>query len=628
MLPKLTVSAVGLMLLFFVSGCKESAPNNAKISKETRMVMDVHSFSRPWEVRVTHLHLILKADFSIKMLQGAAILSLERQPGKDTLFLDSKDLAISSVMDALNGQPLKWSFMPEDSILGKGIRIALAEKTKEVTVYYSTSPKAEAIQWLEPGQTAGGQEPFLFTQGEAILTRSWIPLQDSPEVRITYSADIECPPQLMAVMSAENDTVKDPKGKYRFSMQQPVSPYLIALAIGDLQFKPLGSRTGVFAEPATLQSAVYEFAETEKMVDAAEKLYGPYAWDRYDILVLPPSFPFGGMENPRLTFATPTILAGDRSLTSLIAHELAHSWSGNLVTNATWNDFWLNEGFTVYFERRIMELLYGKDYSDMLACLGYSDLNATMDEMGRDSADTQLKLDLKGRNPDDGMNDIAYEKGYFMLRTMEDAMGREAFDAYLTSYFDNFKFTTLNTESWLEYTEKNWPEKAAKPFSSLNLKEWIYKPNLPANCPKPVSERFANVDKAAEMWITTHKTADLSTKGWTTHEYLRFIEKIAPGVNVENMKDLDEAFKFSQTGNSEIAAVWFVAAAKHNYKPAFEPMEKFLIKTGRRKFILPIYKTLNANPLQKERATEIYKKARTGYHFVARNTLDALLGIS
>lgn len=616
------------MALLCLWGCKESTPNIAKIRQENPLVMDVHSFSRPWEVRVTHLHIILKADFSIKMLQGAAILSLERKEGKDTLYLDSKDLSISSVLDALTGQPLKWEFLAEDTILGKGVKIALGEKTKEVTVYYSTSPKAEAIQWLEPNQTAGGKEPFLFTQGEAILTRSWIPLQDSPEARITYSADIECPPQLMAVMSAENDTLKDRKGKYRFSMQEPVSPYLIALAIGDLEFKPLGKRTGVYAEPATLQSAAYEFAETEKMVDAAEKLYGPYAWERYDILVLPPSFPFGGMENPRLTFATPTILAGDRSLTSLIAHELAHSWSGNLVTNATWNDFWLNEGFTVYFERRIMESIYGKDYADMLACLGYSDLNATMDNLGRDSSDTQLKLELKGRNPDDGMNDIAYEKGYFMLRMMEDAIGREAFDNYLKAYFEHFKFSTLDTEAWLAYTEKEWPKNAKQAFSALNFKEWIYKPGLPNNCPTPKSVRFENVDKAAEMWINTHKTADLSTKGWTTHEFLRFTERIESGINVENMKSLDAAFGFSKTGNAEIAAIWFVAAAKHNYKPAFEPMEKFLVKTGRRKFILPIYKALNANPLQKQRATDIYKKARNGYHFVAKNTLDGLLGVS
>ena len=243
-------------------------------------------------------------------------------------------------------------------------------------------------------------------------------------------------------MSASNPQIKNETGSYHFEMKQPIPSYLLALAVGDVEFKRVSNRAGIYAERTVLDSAVWEFADLEKMIHGAEELYGAYLWERYDVLVLPPSFPFGGMENPRLTFATPSILAGDRSLTSLIAHELAHSWSGNLVTNRTWNDFWLNEGFTVYFEHRIMEKLYGRDYAEMLALLSLQDLRETIQSLKDENlyADTKLKLDLAGRNPDDGVTDIAYNKGYFFLRLFEERYGRERFDSFLKHYFSSNAF--------------------------------------------------------------------------------------------------------------------------------------------------------------------------------------------
>src|ERR1017187_3752278 len=362
----------------------------------TMETMDIHSWSRPELIRVRHLELDLDVNFDSRVLAGSATLHLDRTSG-DELVLDTRGLAIRSV-DNASSQELG----APDPILGAPLRIQLAPGATWVRIHYSTSPQASGLQWLDPPQTAGKLHPFLYTQSQAIHARSWIPLQDTPAVRVTFQAEIRVPAGLRVVMGAEM------RGSH-FRMEQPVPSYLIALAAGDLEFRALGPRSGVYAEPALIDAAAYEFGDTEAMIGAVEAMYGPYRWGRYDLLVLPPSFPFGGMENPRLTFATPTILAGDRSLVSLVAHELAHSWSGNLVTNATWSDFWLNEGFTVYVERRVLEKLYGPARADMEAVLGRRELDREM--AGLRESDRVLHIDLTGRDPDDGCTLVPYEKG-------------------------------------------------------------------------------------------------------------------------------------------------------------------------------------------------------------------------
>ena len=390
---------------------------------------DSHSFARPSEAVMHHLELDLEIDFDRQRISGAATLHVQNLGRAAKLYLDTRDLTVTKITLDEAKSPTGFSFGEEKPYMGRPLIIDIEPETKLVHIEYSTSPQAAAVQWLAPEQTAGGSKPFLFTQSQAILARSWIPCQDSPGIRFTYSAKVKTDPALMAVMSATNPVSKHSDGLYEFEMSQPIPAYLLALAVGDLEFRSVGPRTGVYAEPSIIEKAAWEFGDTEKMMEAAEKLYGPYSWERYDIIVLPPSFPFGGMENPRLTFATPTILAGDRSLVSLVAHELAHSWSGNLVTNATWNDFWLNEGFTTYFEHRIMEALYGKEYADMLASLSFQDLRSEIADLGADSKDTHLHLNLQNRDPDDGMNAIAYDKGHFFLRTLEATFGRDKWDA-------------------------------------------------------------------------------------------------------------------------------------------------------------------------------------------------------
>ncbi len=441
------------MSIVFTSAC---GPDNKQPAlghggQETEPVRDVHSYARPDEAVIRHLALDLDVDFDKRTLAGTATYDIEVKPGATEIVLDARDLVIQEVR--VDDEVVTYSLGESLPYLGQPLAIPVTDKARKLVIRYATQPAAEALQWLEPAQTAGKKSPYLFTQGQAILTRTWIPIQDSPGIRLTYSATIRVPAGLMAVMSASNPTAKRGDGTYTFSMPQAIPAYLIALAVGDLEFRSLGERTGVYSEPVMVDACATEFADLEKMVAAAESLYGPYQWERYDVIVLPPSFPFGGMENPRLTFATPTIIAGDKSLIALIAHELAHSWSGNLVTNATWNDFWLNEGFTVYFESRIMEAMYGKSYSDMLVALGHQGLVQTVSELSPE--DTHLYLNLAGRNPDDGMNDIAYEKGAHFLMRLEQAVGREKFDAFLKGYFDTYQFKSVSTEAFVAYLRKN-----------------------------------------------------------------------------------------------------------------------------------------------------------------------------
>ncbi len=588
--------------------------------------MDPHSFARPDEAVATHLNLDIHVDMRRQRIHGTATYDLKRQSG-DSVVFDTYGLTIEKVTLG-DGSEAKHA-LGDSSSMGRALTVALPPGANKVAITYSTGPEAKALQWLSPAQTKDKQHPFLFTQGEAALTRSWIPIQDSPGIRITYDAHVTVPQELMAVMSATNPQERNSEGSYRFRMDKPIPSYLIALAVGDIHFKATGNRTGVYAERSMVDTAAWELADMEKMVEAAEALYGPYRWGRYDVIILPPSFPFGGMENPCLTFATPTIIAGDRTLISLIAHELAHSWSGNLVTNATWNDFWLNEGFTVYFEHRITEALYGKDYNDMTTVLGYQDLLKTIAEIdsGKHPEDSALHLDLAGRDPDDGMTDVAYEKGYALLRLIASKVGRPDFDAFLRGYFDHFAFQSITTDMFKAYIRK---ELLGPKQVDLNLDEWIDKPGLPANVLVPTSEKFAEVDKELSRWSTGAPAKGtpaklLNTQGWNTFQWMHFLRHLPPGETPARMDELDAAFHFSASGNSEILAAWLEQCVKNNYQKAFPKLDEFLTTVGRRKFLIPLYQALIATKEGRERALEIYAHARPNYHSVSVRTIDDLL---
>jgi aminopeptidase N len=576
---------------------------------------DPHSFSDPGQAVVTHLNLDIEVDFDDRSLEGTATWDLRRSLLSREIVFDTRDMRIASV--TAEGKPLAFRLGAETDNLGAPLTVDLPEGVSQVTIAYRTEPDAAALQWLSPRQTAGGKEPFLFTQSQAILARTWVPCQDSPAIRFTYQARVRVPNHLLALMSASNPKVLSPNGEYHFEMPQAIPSYLLAMAVGDLRFQSLGKVCGIYAEPVSLQAAAYEFAETEKMLEAVESMYGPYRWGRYDLLLLPPSFPFGGMENPRLTFLTPTVIAGDRSLTSLIAHELAHSWSGNLVTNATWNDFWLNEGFTVYLERRIMEELKGRDYTRMLDSLALDDLQRSLAHTAPE--DTRLKLGLAGRDPDEGVTDIAYEKGYFFLLWLEQQVGREKFDRFLRSHFQDNAFGSLDTETFLERLRAQLGE-------GLEVDAWVYQPGLPEGFTVPPSSRFMAVDQARERWQAGLPAATLPVQDWGTLEWLRFLRGLPEGTTSQQMAELDSAFAFTKSGNSEILTQWLVTAIHAGYEPAMPTLESFLIKVGRRKFLEPLYAELLKTPQGQARARAIYRKARDNYHSVAVGTIDEMLG--
>jgi aminopeptidase N len=548
--------------------------------------------------------------------------------GTDPLILDTRDLQIAKAETSADNRRFtatKWQLGTRDPILGAPLTIQLPAGTTHVRVSYSTAPTASGLQWLTPAQTAGKRQPFLFSQAQAIHARSFIPVQDSPGVRVTYTARIETPRGLRAVMSADGNSQSNPTtGVYRFEMQRAVPPYLIALAVGDLTFKPLGKRTGVYAEPSVVASAARELADTERMVEVTERLYGAYRWGRYDILVLPPSFPFGGMENPRLTFATPTILAGDKSLVSLIAHELAHSWSGNLVTNATWSDFWLNEGFTTYLERRIIEELYGRPRAEMEASLGRRTLEEELAKL--DTRDEILRVDLTGRDPDDGFTNVPYEKGALFLRSLEEGVGRAEFDRFLRSYFDRFAFQSITTDDFLGYLQAHLLSKNPQLAARVTLKEWIDESGLPASAPRAESTAFATIEQAARNFATGNApAASINASAWTTQEWLHFLKNLPEKLTPAQMTELDQAFKLTTRGNSEIAHQWLLIAIRNEYAPANPRLAEYLTTIGRRKLVKPLYEELVKTPEGKKRAQEIYARARPGYHPITIATIDGIV---
>jgi aminopeptidase N len=589
---------------------------------------DPHSYAQPDVVKVTHLDLDLKVDFAKRELAGNATLKLDWKAGKSNdLVLDTRDLKIASV-DAVDAggkaSPLKFALAPRDKELGSKLTIQAPAHPGSVRITYTTVPEASGLQWLTPEQTADKKQPFMFSQSESIHARSWVPLQDSPAIRFTYDAHVTAPKDVRVVMSAINDAKHPLDGDFTFDQPHPIPSYLLAIAAGDIAVKETGPRSAVYAEPSVVGKAAHEFEDTEKLIATTEQLYGPYAWGRYDILVLPPSFPFGGMENPNMTFATPTVLVGDKSLVSLVSHELAHSWSGNLVTSAAWRDIWLNEGFTTYVQGRITEAVYGKSLADEEALLSARELQKTIGDM---PANTQkLTPDARGVGADDSLSSVAYDKGSWFLRTLEQRFGRETFDAYLKGYFAHFAFQSIDTDTMFAYLKANLLDKYPGKMSEAEARAWIWQPGIPKDAPLPTSARFDSIDKQrGEFLAGKLDAAKLDAKTWNTQEWMYFLDRMPDVPPLDKMKALDAAWHLTGTPNAEIGMRWYAHAIAAGDKDVWTAAAEHMTRIGRLYLTTPVYKAFARTPEGLAFAKETYAKAKAGYHPMTQQAVEGIL---
>jgi len=629
MTPVLRAALAAALLL---TACRASEPGNTLGTEPaiapvltTPDAVDTHSFANPLEARVTHVALDLGIDFDSKRIAGTATLDIDRRPDAKQIILDDNGLELESIVDA-SGQALQYQVGATNQELGAPLAIALRPDTKRILIRYKSAPNAGSLQWLTPEQTAGKKAPFLFSQGESIQNRTWIPTQDSPGIRQSWEATIRVPAGMTAVMSAPRGREPITQGgesTFSFRMDHSVAPYMIAIGVGDLAFRSLGPRTGVWTEPVMLDRAAAELADTERMVEAAERLYGPYRWGRYDVIVLPPSFPYGGMENPTLTFLTPTFIAGDRSLVGLVAHELAHSWSGNLVTNAVWSDSWLNEGVTSYFENRIMEELYGPARAGQEAALSWADMEAALRELGPNAPGTRLHGD---DDPDGGSSGIVYDKGAIFLRTMERIVGRPRWDAWLRSYFDRHAFQPMTSARFLADLRANLVRGDAALEARLELDRWVYRPGVPDNAARPDPAAFAAVDSALARFTAGGPADAAAFAGWNWAERVRFLKGLPRQLPQARLAEIDRAFRLSAGGNAEVLFAWLRLALGNRYAPAVPVAEHFLAQMGRARFVQPLFDTLlHQGDWGRPIAERIYARTRPGYHSVTRERVDRLL---
>ena len=619
-----------ILTLSLLTACpqKKTAETYQANTKAQQNRPDPHSFSRHDQIKVTHLDLDLKVKFKKKILEGFAILKYQRiDTSINQLILDSRNLKIKRIeaMNDSKNNKLLWRLGQKIEGLGTALIIDLPLDNSPIKIHYETTSGASGLQWLSSQQTSGKKQPFLFSQSQAIHARSWIPIQDTPSVRVTYNATIRVKSDVKVLLSADNNHQQAVDGIHQFTMQQPIPAYLIAIAVGDLTRQQISKHVTIYAEAAVLEAAAYEFAATEDMITATEALYGPYRWGQYDLLILPPSFPFGGMENPKLSHITPTIIAGDRSLDSLIAHELAHSWSGNLVTNALWKDAWLNEGFTSYIEARITEAVHGQDRMKMEASLIYQSLIDSMQNLTTD----QQKLINPAPNvdPDDYFSSVSYDKGRFFLEWIEQQVGRSAFDQFLNKYFDHFAFKSIKTEDFVGYLNQHLilPHSDIINMDQINI--WLNQPGIPTFFTPPITNRFKLIDQQVKSWVSGQLTTDkINSKDWTTQEWLHFLRALPEKLSTQQMQQLDQTFKFTARQNSEIAHDWLLISINNQYQAAYPRLINYLSSIGRVKLIKPLYQALMQTPGLHNLAMNIYHKSRNGYHNIATKQIDTIVG--
>ena len=582
------------------------------------MTQDPTTYSDLEQGRIKHIDFRIRADFERRVLDIEATYQMQA-PVSSSLFLDTVKLNIKDVR--ANGEALAWELGEDDEVLGQRLTLKELNGADQFTLIFSTSPESRALQWIDAEKTLGGSHPFLFSQCQSIHARSVFPCQDTPSVRFTFTAEVEAPEGLTAVMAAEQLPAEKGSGKFLFRMPQPIPSYLFAIGIANLVFHEFGPRTGIYAEPEIITAAAWEFAENETKVDEAEKLLGPYMWGRYDLLVLPPSFPYGGMENPRLTFLTPTCILGTRGQVSLITHELAHAWTGNLITNATWRDFWLNEGWTTYAETRITEILEGKDVHDLHDAYNEKGLVTLMTRIGMDSPHTCLKLPGDERDADSFTTAVAYQKGCFFLKECELAVGRARFDAFIQKYMKRFQFQSITTEDFLDFLKAELPDVLEK----VDVHKWAYEPGLPERRNRPHSHLFAEVADALGAYEKGTRPTREQAAGWHRYQILSFLQGLPKQIPVEDCKYFEDILQLEKANDGAFFSSFYPICIASGYEEAMPHIEKFMGTVGRMLYVFPIFRAMIETDWSKGLARPLFERVRDRHHPITVKGTEGML---
>ncbi|KAK5877208.1 hypothetical protein CesoFtcFv8_026474 [Champsocephalus esox] len=593
---------------------------------------DPCSFSSVSHFLTRHLNLALHVDFSRHVIRGVLALTVEAlQDRLHALTLDCRDLQVFSVK--ANGQAARFTTGPKHAFKGAPLEITLPFDLSRgqhviVEVTYETSPTATALQWLSPEQTAGKEKPYLFSQCQAHHCRSMIPCQDTPSVKHTYYAQVSVPKDLVAVMSAVRDGQEvDPQDNeriiYKFRQPVPMPSYLIAIVVGALESREIGPRSRVWSEKEFVDKAAFEFSETEAMLQAAEALAGPYVWGPYDILVLPPSFPYGGMENPCLTFATPTLLAGDKSLSNVIAHEISHSWTGNLVTNKTWEHFWLNEGHTVYLERMIGRSMEGEPFRQFKAAGGWKELQDSVNTFGANNPLTNLVPSLQDVDPDDAFSAVPYEKGFALLYHLEELLGGpEVFMGFVKSYIQMFAYGSATTDEWKNYLFTYFKDKVDV-LNQVDWDAWMFTPGMPPVKPQydtaladaciALSQRWI---KAAEQDLSSFQASDM--KPLSSHQVIEFLSLLLQeaALPLTHVKKMQEVYDLNASENAEIRFRWLRLCVRSRWEEAVPMAMKMATDQGRMKFTRPLFREVFTFDKYREEALRMFQSHRGAMHTV------------
>lgn len=592
------------------------------------------------EAAVKHLSLDIQVDFTQSVIKGTAIWTVQVLSDTKFVSFDCKDLAIHSVS-------LPYILVEPHAVFGSELRVSIPVDSQSegssfhVTIEYSTSPASSAVQWLSPEQTMGS-DPFMFTQCQAIHARTLVPCQDSPGAKFTYDAVVRTTQGLTALMSALR--VEDSGSeRFRFKQDVPIPSYLLALAVGRLEGRFFGkdNRCSIWAEPQTIEKAYWEFSEdTDHFLQIAEDICGPYVWKHYGVLVLPPSFPYGGMENPCLTFVTPTLLAGDRSLVNVVAHEISHSWMGNLVTNVSWEHFWLNEGFTVYLERRIAAHYHGENVRDLHGEIGWKALRGSVDHYGHDHEYTKLIPSLEGVDPDDAFSSVPYEKGFALLMKLESIVGGASqMELYLKAHCSKFQMSTVDSFSFkaffLDFWKSNGSVEIFQRLEKFNWDNWFYAPGMPEK-PQLDQTLIQDAVKAANMWISGSfsDAKKISTEKWQTAQKLVFLETIESLLDekkVQNvhalLEEIDATFNFRSSQNAEVRFSLYSIMLKSDYEDIFSDVVGFVKEQGRMKFVRPLYRLLFNAKGGSDLARKTFQKHCNFYHSIAAKMIRKDLGL-